>query len=316
MRIFRTAYNCLPSGAKVAAALGNFDGVHVGHQKLLQKVVSQCGVWRAQGLEAASLAVSFHPHPVSVLTKSGRLPFISTLRQRTQWTQDCGVEFFNLIHFTREFAQIPAEDFIDNILIEQAGVSYLALGADANVGRGGKGDVAFIKERMERAGCVVDVVPWEIRNGVRVSSGAVRELIKEGRLEEGAGMLGRPFQFEGRVVHGAHRGRVLGFPTINLAPSEQILPPEGVYAAKTLLQNGESHLSAANIGTQPTFDGRELRVETFMLDFDAPALLGQRVEICFYKKIRGEERFPDPEALTEQIRKDVEAVREYFHSHE
>ncbi len=316
MHIFRTAYSCIPGEAKVAAALGNFDGVHVGHQKLLRKVVSQCEAWRARGLESASLALSFRPHPVSVLKDTGPLPFISTLRQRSQWIKDCGVDFFNVIRFTNSFSQIPAEAFIDNILINQARISYLAIGADANVGRGGKGDAGFIRDRMESAGGVVEVVPYEIKNGVRISSGAVRELIRDGRLEEGAAMLGRPFQFEGRVIHGAHRGKVLGFPTINLAPSDQILPPRGVYATKTLLQNGDSRLSATNIGTQPTFDGKELRVETFMLDFNAPVHTGERVEIGFFRKIRGEERFRSAEALTEQIRKDVEEIREFFGQYE
>lgn len=312
MHLFRRSYACIPDEARVVAALGNFDGVHRGHQVLLRRIIEVRDQWRKEGVNACALLMSFDPHPVSVIGKTKKLPFVSTIPQRLQWTAQYGVDFFNLIHFTESFAQISAEDFIREFLIQKAKVRHLVLGEDARVGFSGKGDVDFIKCELNKVGSVVEILPFEKEEGIRISSGVLRNLISEGRLEEAERMLGRPFQVEGRILVGDKRGRKLGFPTINLLPREQLCPPKGVYVSESILPDRGSYPSVSNVGTRPTFGSKDFRIETHVLDYDGPDLYGKRVEVSFLKRLREERKFSTVDELVVQMRKDKEAAKDFF----
>ena len=302
----------MPESARVAAVLGNFDGVHIGHQMLIRKMIGRCREWERSGERAASVIISFHPHPVTVLSGAEALPFISTQRQRVSWSAALGVDFFNLIHFTRKFGQCSAGEFVDRVLLGQIRIAYLAIGSDARVGKGGEGDASFLAARMKAAGAEVDVVPDVSIGGIRVSSGAVRNFIREARFAEAEAMLSRPFRFEGMARRGDGRGRTLGFPTVNTLPTGQILPPDGVYATQVSLRDGTLCRSVTNIGFRPTFNGRGLTVETHILDFEGEIPEGQRVEIDFHARLREEKRFKSVDELKEQIAVDTIRARGFF----
>ncbi|NMC64158.1 MAG: bifunctional riboflavin kinase/FAD synthetase [SAR324 cluster bacterium] len=312
MFLFRRSYTCIPAKAHVIAALGNFDGMHLGHQKLLRRAIELRDECSLKGQKAIALVISFAPHPISVISKENKQPFISTIPQKLQWASEIGVDFFNLIHFTSAFSEVSAKDFVNEILIKKARVKHLIIGADARVGFKGEGDAQFLKNELTKSGSVLEVLQFEMYQGQRISSGLLRILIEEGRIAEAWEMLGRPFQMEGKVLRGEQLGRRLGFPTLNLKPREQITPPRGVYITQTTLPNWELSFSITNIGVRPTFDGGELRVETYLMDYKGPTLYDKRIEVSFLKKLRDEERFSSIEALKEQMRKDEEKAREYF----
>ena len=310
MHLFRSRYDRIEPDTMVAATLGNFDGVHTGHQKILRAINAKRDTWRSEGLKAASLLVSFYPHPLAVIQKGRELPFISTLRQRIRWVGDCGVDYMLLIHFCASFATMKAEDFIDEYLLRRARVSHLVLGADARVGNGGKGTAAFIAERLAGAGRSVEVLPYHAYEGLRVSSGAIRNEIGAGHFERVTAMLGRCYRYEGRVKPGDRRGRTIGVPTLNLGPGAQLLPPRGVYATRTHLPDGAIYNSVSNVGLRPTFNGQDLRLESHLLDFPGGDLTGARIEVAFVQQLRDEIAFPGIEALKAQIAADIARARE------
>ena len=231
------------------------------------------------------------------------------MRQRIAWIDELGVDFFNLVHFTGRFASLSAETFLDEVILKNAGVGFLAVGADAHVGKGGTGSAEFIRQRMLKSEADAEVMPWAVIGGARVSSGRIRRLVEEGRMDDARSMLGRPFRYEGRVRRGDQRGTALGFPTMNLPPSDQILPPPGVYATRTLLKDGVLRDSVTNVGMRPTFQGKDQRIETHVLEYRGGDITGERVEVDFISKLRDEKRFESAAALKSQIAADIAQAR-------
>ena len=286
------------------ATLGNFDGVHVGHQEILSRLVQQAA-------ERASepVVITFFPHPTAVLAPEHAPAEIASLHERLAGFQDAGVETVVLQRFTRSFAGLEANEFVERYLVRRLRVAKMIIGHSVNFGRARGGSAATLEEAGRRFGFEVEVVgPVEV-DGIAVSSTEVRKSLSAGNVTLAARLLGRPYTVDGRVVVGERRGRTLGFPTANLRPRTEILVPDGVYAVRARWAT-EERGGVANVGRKPTFGpGRGRTLEAHLFDFDEE-LYGASLRVEFVERLRGEVRFPSPQALVEQIRRDAERAKE------
>jgi riboflavin kinase/FMN adenylyltransferase len=282
--------------------IGNFDGVHLGHQKILNRVVE-----KAKGLGAVSVAISFYPHPATVLAPEGGPLELGGLRQRLELISALGIEVTVLQRFTRRFAAIEPEPFVRDYLIDRLRARQIVVGYNVGFGHQRKGDATLLRRLSSGLGYGLEIIdPVEVE-GQRVSSSAIRAAVRSGDLRLARTMLGRDYAVGGRVVHGHHRGRAIGFPTVNLRIGQIQLPPDGVYAVR--VRAGQRLMQGvANVGFKPTFGDSERSVEAHLFDFEGD-LYGERVEVSFVEALRAERRFPDANALVEQIRRDIEAAR-------
>lgn len=269
-------------------AVGVFDGVHLGHRKVI---------------EGADTVLTFDPHPLVVLRHDAAPKILTQRKLKARLLEGLGVREMVVIEFDKEFAGRTADDFVHSILIEKLTASHVSVGENFRFGTKAQGDPDFLKGFSEFE---TSVVPLVENDGEIVSSTQIRGLVAAGEIVRADQLLGSPFTMVGEVIHGDKRGRTLGFPTANLAPGEHdCVPGHGVYAALT---NGVP--SAVNVGVRPTFKtGRGVLVESFLIDWEGD-LYGQQAEIQFLKRLRGEKRFDDVEALVKQMHADVEEAKQ------
>ncbi|HEV8201763.1 MAG TPA: bifunctional riboflavin kinase/FAD synthetase [Candidatus Polarisedimenticolia bacterium] len=294
-----------PHLVQPVATIGNFDGVHRGHQAILARVLE-----RARALRGRSVAITFDPHPLKVLAP-GRAPdLITTRRQKLALIEAAGIDAVLVLRFDAALAETGAEEFVETCLRGALALREVYVGANFNFGRGREGNadtlVALCAARGMTAGKVEEVRFL----GSPVSSSRIRRAVRAGEVELAAELLGRPFAVEGTVAHGAGRGKGIGFPTANLQSGSELVPQDGVYVTRTFAGN-RSLASVTNIGTRPTFADQEFAIETHLLDTDLD-LYGQPIEVSFLARLRQELRFPTVEALVEQVRRDVERARAWF----
>jgi riboflavin kinase/FMN adenylyltransferase len=297
---------------KAAVAIGVFDGVHRGHRHLIGHLVDRAG---REGL--ARIVVTFHPHPRSVVRPGTPLTYLCGLEERVELLKALGVDDVAVLAFTSELAQLTARDFV-SLVVEELRMKLLVIGADFALGRGREGTTEVLTGIGTEMGFEVDVVPLLAASGEKVGSTAIRQALERGDMETAAGHLGRPFALRGPVIKGAERGKGLGFPTANMAfGQDRALPAFGVYVTRAYLREGAPtgarlgvFPAVTNIGMRPTFDEDKPTVETFILDFQGE-VYGQELRIELLHRLRGEIRFPNAEALREQIEKDVGATRAY-----
>ncbi len=282
--------------------LGNFDGVHLGHQEIFRRTVD-----RARRANGIPIAVSFYPHPAAVLAPARAPLMLTTLRQRVERMAAHEIELLVLYHFTQRFADVEAERFVRDYLVAKLEVSQLVVGHDVGFGKRRAGNADLLEEMGRQLGFDVEVVNPVEAEGLVVSSSAIRAAIHSGDLQNAARMLGRRYSVSGRVVHGHHRGAQIGFPTANLRPHGTQLPPDGVYAVRARIA-GEDVPGVANVGMRPTFGDRDRTVETHLFDFGSD-LYGRRIEVQFVVRLREERKFPNVDALARQIRVDAAAAR-------
>jgi len=289
-----------------AISIGVFDGVHGGHRLLLARMLEE---GRQRGLSGG--VVTFHPHPVTVLRPGTVFTYVESLERRVELIREAGAGFVTVLPFTSELQQVSAEDFT-RLLVEEAGMRLLVVGEGFRLGRGGEGTLARLAEIGQEQGFEVLAVPLlDDVGGERVSSTRVRDAIAAGEMEHVQALLGRPYAIRGPVLHGDERGRIIGFPTLNIGVSaDRALPPNGVYVTRAHVGDRQFH-AATNIGTRPTFDGDQRRVETHLLDFEGD-LYGQVVTVELLSRLRAEVKFSGADALVAQIRADVTASREWF----
>ena len=289
---------------KPFVTIGNFDGVHLGHQMLFSEVVGKA--YREKG---TGIAITFAPHPLKVVRPESGIKLISTCDQKRELIALANIDILIIIPFTKGFAAMSAEAFVDEVLIGRIGVRELVVGHDYAFGRGRQGDIPFLQEQGRRKGFAVSVVPPYSVNGMVVSSSKVRELIGLGRMRDVQKLLGRYYQIRGEVQRGQRRGgQVIGFPTANLhLEHDDLCPRHGVYVCQ-VIYGGQCHGGVMNIGTNPTFGGRAVTAETHIFDFDQD-IYGQPIKINFLKFLRAEQKFSGPEELSSQIRKDIEAAK-------
>lgn len=288
-----------PASPGPVVTIGNFDGVHRGHRFLLDATID-----KARQLGTTAAVYTFDPAPRDVLRPDNPIPRIQTLRDKAARLGEAGIDHVIVERFTREFGANSAEWFAREVLATRLGASALVLGWDFRFGKGRSGTVDKLREWLDIE--VHQVEPHE-QAGEVVSSSRVRQAIREGQLDEAAGLLGRPHELVGVVHHGDARGRTLGFPTANLRCETELLPPDGVYAVRTRV-DGRSVAGVANLGHRPTFEGTERRLEVHLLDYDGD-LYGRRLTVALQAFIRGERAFAGIDALTAQIHADVGQAR-------
>lgn len=294
------------SGAtKAVVALGNFDGVHLGHRAVLRRAVEEA---RGRGLR--SVAATFDPHPRSVLRPGGAVGLLTTVAARRELLLEAGVDEVAVILFDIELSKKSPEEFVGEVLVGRLGAEVVVVGENFRFGHKAAGSLEDLRRIMHSVGGEAFGVPVAGSNGggVEISSTRIRELLGEGRVEDASRLLGRPYSLRGEVVVGDKRGRTIGFPTANLAPdSSVVVPARGVYACFVEI-DGERWPSSVNIGVAPTFGERESRVEAHVLDFDGD-LYGKVIEVEFLRRIRGEKRFSGVDELVARIGRDSEDAR-------
>jgi riboflavin kinase/FMN adenylyltransferase len=288
-------------------AIGTFDGIHLGHQKVLRYAIE-----RAKEIGAVATALTFEPPPVKVLRPELAPPRISTNQQRMDWFGAVGMEAAVVLPFTKELAALSPEEFVEQILVRQLQVRAVVVGDNFRFGHKQAGDVKFLREMGMRLGFEVVVHMPVMLDGEIVSSTLVRKLVSEGDVRHAARLLGRPFELTGEVVSGTGTGRKFTFPTLNLRAEQELLPARGVYITRTVLE-GEtsSHRSVTNVGMRPTFNGAALGVETHLLDYSGN-FSPKRIEVRFWKRLREEKKFAGPEELKEQIGRDIARANTFF----
>lgn len=278
--------------------LGNFDGVHRGHQQILRRVVE-----RARQSNGTAVVLTFQPHPTAVLAPQRPSQLITHLRTRVERIAESGIDAVFLQRFTQAFSRITAEDFVRRVLVDRIGVKAVVVGHRVTFGHQRGGDAALLRRLAQECGFELEVVGPVQVDGVEVSSSAVRHAIVAGELEQAESLLGHPFNVCGRVVHGQHRGKTLGFPTANLRVGGLVLPPDGVYAVRVRVGKNR-YAGVANLGKRPTFGEHERSLETHVFDL-GDDLYGRLIDVSFVKFLRGEVRFPSVQALVEQIGRDA-----------
>jgi len=294
---------------RAVVTIGNFDGVHIGHQALFYEVIE-----RAHAINGTSIAITFEPHPLRVLNRNASLPLITIFEQKMELIERSGMDALISIPFTTDFAAISAQRFVEDLLVRKIGMKIIVVGEDYAFGKGREGNIELLNALAPQLGFEV-VVTGMIRtvNGAlgRISSTAIRELVQAGEMQQAGRMLGRHFQIRGTVVTGRDRGgKLLGFPTANLNRDDELCPKTGIYAVTVEIQ-GRLLQGVANIGYSPTFDDMQFTVEVYILDFNQ-TIYGERIRINFIKRIRDEKKFASLSALKAQIAADVEATRRLF----
>lgn len=296
---------------RTSIALGNFDGVHKGHQQLINKSI-EC----AKKKDLTSIVLSFFPHPSHIIEALTPVPLIYMGNEKEEVIADSGVDFYIEIPFTKESAKMEPEMFVKEILLDQLKAEVIIVGSNYRFGHKRKGDVRLLKKLSKTFDFDVIVVDNIMYNDQMMSSTIIRQLIHQGEMVEANELLGRPYSVKGTVMKGRQLGRTLGFPTINF--KEQLhkqYPPKGVYVTTTNV-HGEEYPSVTSVGVNPTVaEGNALTVETYIFDY-AGDLYNQELKVSFYKRIRSEMTFPSLEHLVTQMKKDVEASKSYFQNHD
>ena len=282
--------------------IGNFDGVHIGHQALFHEVIE-----RADAMDGTAIAMTFEPHPIRVITNNGHPPLITLYEQKSELIEKAGIDVLICIPFTLEFAALSARSFVEDILVKRIGMKAIIVGQDYTFGNKREGNVELLKQYADEMGFEVVVADWIQSSKVdnhRISSTAIRKLVTNGYMEKAGKMLGRNYQIRGTVAHGRDRGgKLLGIPTANINLHDELCPKPGVYAV-TVESAGNPLKGVANIGYSPTFDDHEFTVEVHILDFDTD-IYGQTIRVNFVQRIRDEIKFSSLDELSDQITKDV-----------
>jgi riboflavin kinase / FMN adenylyltransferase len=285
--------------------IGNFDGVHLGHQRILRSVLDQ-----ARRSDTLAAVLTFFPHPARVLRPAEAPALLQTLDQRLDAISATGIDAALVTTFDAELAAVSPEDFVQRFLLDTMAARAVLVGGNFRFGHRGAGDVALLAELGSRWGFTVEIVPPLAENGVVISSTAIRHAICEGRVDQARAMLGRPYALEGQVSTGTGQGRKLVVPTLNLATEQEVLSKTGVYATEAVVA-GKTYRAATNVGNRPTFDGANITIESHLFDFNENLISG-KLEVRFWQRLRDEQRFSGPVALREQVLKDIERAREYF----
>jgi len=295
---------------KPVLTIGNFDGVHLGHQALFQKLKQ-----RAQSLQGESVVMTFHPHPLEVLSPGNGPVFITDHERKLQLIENCEIDVTIVIPFSHEFARMTAKEFVKGVLVDRIGVKALVVGYDYKFGHGREGDIDFLRRLGQEYDFEVEAVSGIKKEQTVVSSTAIRRYIRQGQLREANALLGRAYEISGTVVRGRDRGgRVLGFPTANIRLSRQAPPRMGVYAVEVEV-NGKRHGGAANLGYNPTFGDIDLSLEVHIFDFNED-IYAKPITIRFIDRLRDEKRFSGPAELAVQIEKDVQTARQILATRE
>ncbi|MBU2521231.1 MAG: bifunctional riboflavin kinase/FAD synthetase [Proteobacteria bacterium] len=287
--------------------IGNFDGVHLGHQALFNKLIE-----KAIELTGTSITMTFEPHPIRVLKNNGHPPLITLYEQKAELIEKAGIDVLICIPFTHEFAAISAKEFVGDILVKRIGIKVIIVGEDYTFGKNREGNLDLLKtlgNQYDFEVIVIDELHTSNTHAERISSTRIRELVLAGKVAESQKLLGRYYQIRGKVEIGRDRGgKLLGFPTANIKLYDELSPKIGVYAV-TVECKGGKFKGVANIGYSPTFDDHIFTVEAHILDFKEN-IYGQKIRVNFIDRLRDEKKFSNISELSEQIKKDIIKARE------
>jgi riboflavin kinase/FMN adenylyltransferase len=309
MKIIKGIENLKRPFRNPVVTLGNFDGVHLGHQHIFRRVKEEASKIHGEGV-----VITFEPHPLKVLAPEKFLPLLTPFRKKMMLIEKSGIEIVLCIEFSLKFSEMVPSEFIESILVGKIGVKKVIIGYNYHFGKRQMGDARTLKEAGQLFRFDVEVVePLRVGQTI-VSSSKIRTLIQRGQVEEASKLLGRDYPIIAKVVEGEKRGGALGFPTANLEISEELYPKTGVYTVEVLWHQQRFN-GLANIGSNPTFSaqagkGEEpFSLEVHILDFNRK-IYGKEIEVRFKKRIRDEVRFESPSLLIEQIKKDIQWARE------
>ena len=306
MKIFERTEDIEKPINNAVITIGNFDGVHIGHQALFHTANE-----KAESINGASVAMTFEPHPMKVLTANDHPPLITLYEQKKELIERAGIDVLICIPFTKSFATIPADRFIEDLLVKRIGMRVIVVGKDYTFGKAREGNVTMLRRMSAQLNFEVMVVDWiQPADGQapRISSTHIRELVMNGHMEAARKILGRHYQIRGRVASGRNRGgRLLGFPTANINLQDELCPKTGIYAV-TVEHDRQIYMGVANIGYSPTFDDHIFTIEVHILDFDRN-IYGDPIRVNFIQRLRDEIKFDGIEALSVQIRKDIDHAR-------
>lgn len=303
MQIISTS--SLPLDHGTALAIGNFDGLHMGHMKLIDEILF---LSRRHGLK--SLVWTFNEHPENIISGSYVTKSITTIEEKAELLSEMNVDEMYIEDFSR-VRDLTPDEFVDKILLEQFNVRYVVCGFNFRFGKGNSGDAEYLKERLAQRGVTVRIIAPIIYDDKVVSSTYIRSLIENGDMETVSRIMKREFYINFPVVQGRHLGREIGVPTINQEfPPDHIIPKKGVYACAVYI-NGGPYIAVSNVGTKPTVNGDHVSCETHILDF-CDNLYGKNIKVCFFKRLRDEKKYSSLEELKAAIRNDIDKTREYF----
>ena len=286
--------------------LGNFDGVHLGHQRIFERVKGE-----ARKIHGESVVITFEPHPLKILNPEHCPPLLTPFRKKIMLIEKTGIEKVLCLEFSLSFAEIPPLEFVRNILVEKVDARKIIVGYNYRFGKQKSGDVEVLKHHCKRFNVEVEVMEALTFDHTIVSSSKIRELITDGEVERASKLLGRNYPVIGKVVEGSKRGHALGFPTVNLEISDELYPKTGVYAVE-VEWNHQLFNGLANVGFNPTFSSHEANafsLEVHILDFHRE-IYGDEIQVNFRKRIRDEIRFDSPSHLIDHIRKDIQWAKE------
>ncbi|SDI48024.1 FMN adenylyltransferase /riboflavin kinase [Pseudomonas delhiensis] len=306
MQLLRGLHNLRPLSGGCVATIGNFDGVHLGHQAILARLRE-----RSQELGVPSCVVIFEPQPREYFAPDAAPVRLTRLREKLELLREQGVDFVLCLTFNRRLRELSAAEFVRQVLVDGLAVRHLEVGDDFRFGCDRSGDFAFLVRASAEQGFTVEAATTVEVDGMRVSSSRIRKVLADGDLHQAERLLGRPFRLSGRVLHGQKLGRTLGSPTANIQLKRRKAPLNGVYLVSTLVA-GQRVNGVANIGTRPSVngDGRP-HLEVHLLDF-AGDLYGLHLDVTFHQKLRDEQRFASLEALKAAILADIAAARAYW----
>jgi riboflavin kinase/FMN adenylyltransferase len=304
MEIVRGLAKLNTSYPNTVLTIGNYDGIHLGHQKILAMVLN-----RAQEIGGTSMVMSFDPHPVKVLAPERNMKLLTTPEEKARLLEEMGIDVLLCVKFDKEFSSMLPDDFIQYVLVDKIHVKEIIVGTEYAFGKNKKGTIDLLRRRGEKLGFGVKAVRNVLVHGRAVSSSTIRGFLQKGAVSEVTNYLGRAYSIEGTVIKGKGRGRsILHVPTANISTPVEIAPKEGVYAVRVGLED-IVYNGVANIGKNPTFGNAEVSYEVHLFDFDGD-LLGKNLRIYFIERIRGERTFPDAESLGKQIQDDIERGKE------
>jgi riboflavin kinase/FMN adenylyltransferase len=290
-------------------AIGNFDGVHIGHQALFHEVIE-----KADHIGGTAIAMTFEPHPMRVLKQNNHPPLITLYEQKQELIERTGMDVLICVPFTAQFAALTAREFVEDLLVKKIGMKAIVVGEDYSFGKNREGNLELLNSYAAELGFDVIVANWiKLAKNYpdRISSTRIRELVMDGQMAEAHKMLGRHYQIRGIVVTGRDRGgKVLGIPTANINLHDELCPKTGIYAV-TVECRENLYNGVANIGYSPTFDDHEFTVEVHILDF-SDNIYDNKIRVNFIQRIRDEQKFSNISELIDQIKKDIAAARDIF----
>ena len=306
MELIRNLHNFRERHRGCVATIGNFDGVHLGHQAIIRQLQTA-----AEKHGQPSVIVTFEPHPQEFFSPKKAPARLMRLREKLGYLRQTGIDRVVCLRFDQTLADMFAEDFISNILVEKLDVRHLIIGDDFRFGKNRLGDIETLKKYAAQSGFDVGHTDTRMIEGRRVSSTWLRELLAAGKMLEAVELLGRPYAISGRVVHGEKRGRVLGYPTININLHRHLSPVSGIFAAKVYGLQAETIHAAVSIGNRPMFGGDDINLEAHLLDFDRE-VYGAYVTVELLKQLRHEKMFDNIDELKKQMACDISEARKFF----